>query len=57
MALSDARLHLKPEKCKFHKQEVKYRGFIIGTNGIRIDLENISCILDWQSPKNVTEVQ
>jgi len=56
-ALSDAGLHLKPEKCQFHKQEVKYLGFIIGTNGIRMDPEKISCILDWQTPKNVTEVQ
>jgi len=56
-ALSDAGLHLKPEKCQFHKQEVKYLDFIIGTNGIRMDPEKISCILDWQTPKYVTDVQ
>jgi hypothetical protein len=28
-ALSEAGLHLKPEKCEFHHQEVKYLGFII----------------------------
>jgi len=38
-ALSDARLHLKPEKYHFQKQEVKYLGFIITTNGIRMYLE------------------
>jgi len=56
-ALSDAGLHLKPEKYQFHKQEGKYLGFIIGINGIRMDPEKISCILDWQTPKNVTDVQ
>jgi len=56
-ALSDVGLHLKPEKCQFHKQEVKYLGFIIGNNRIRMDPEKISCILDWQTPKNVTDVQ
>jgi len=56
-AMSDAGLHLKPEKCQFHKQEVKYLGFIIGTDGARMDPEKISCILDWQMPKNVTDVQ
>jgi len=56
-ALSDAGLHLKPEKCQFHKQEVKYLGFIIGTDGIRMDPEKICCILDWQTPKNITNVQ
>ena len=55
--LSDAGLHLKPEKCQFHKQEVKYLGFIIGTDGIRMDPEKISSILDWKTPKNVTDVQ
>jgi len=46
-ALLDAGLHLKPEKCHLHKQEVKYLGFIIGTNGVRMDPEKVSCVLDW----------
>jgi hypothetical protein len=36
-ALSEAGLHLKPEMCKFHHQEVKYLGFIISTSGIKFD--------------------
>jgi len=56
-ALSDAGLHLKPEKCHFHKQEVKYLGFNIGTNGVRMDPEKVSCILNWQTPGNVTDIQ
>jgi hypothetical protein len=56
-ALSDAGLHLKPEKCQFHKQEVKYLGFIITTNGIRMDPSKVSCILSWETPKSVTDVQ
>ena len=45
-ALLDAGLHLKPEKCKFYKQEVKYLGYVIGTDGIWMDQEKISCIID-----------
>jgi len=56
-ALSDAGLHLKPEKCHFHKQEVKYLGFIITTNGIWMDPEKVSCILGWEIPRTVTNVQ
>jgi len=56
-ALSDAGLHLKPEKCHFHKQEVKYLGFIITTNGIRMDPEKVSCVLGWETPRTVTDVQ
>jgi len=35
--LTDTGLHLKPEKCEFHKTEVKYRGLIIGADGIKMD--------------------
>ena len=56
-ALLDTGLHLKPEKCHFHKQEVKYLGFIITTNGIRMDLEKVSCVLGWEVPRIVTNVQ
>jgi hypothetical protein len=56
-ALSEAGLHLKPEKCHFHKQEVKYLGFIIGTDGIRMDPDKVSCVLDWKEPKSVKDVQ
>ena len=56
-ALSQAGLHLKPEKCHFHEQEVKYLGFIITTKGIRMDPKKVSCVLGWETPKNVTDVQ
>jgi len=56
-ALSQAGLHLKPKKCHFHEQEVKYLGFIITTKEIRMDPEKVSCILGGVTPKNVTDVQ
>ena len=39
-------LHLKPEKCHFHKTEVKYLGLIILANGVRMDLEKVTAILE-----------
>jgi len=56
-ALSQAGLHLKPEKYHFQEQEVKYLGFIITTKRIRMDLEKVSCVLSWVTPKNVIDVQ
>ena len=31
-------LRLKPEKCEFYIEEVDFLGFVIGRNGIRINL-------------------
>jgi hypothetical protein len=42
--LSDADLHLKPEKCEFHRQEVKYLGFIISTDGTKMDPMKVTTI-------------
>src|SRR5271169_1965960 len=55
--LSKAGLHLKPEKCEFHCEEVKYLGLIIGRGGARIDPSKVSAILDWETLKNLKDVQ
>jgi hypothetical protein len=50
-------LYLKPEKCKFAKQEIEYLGVIIGQNKIRMDPGKLKGIADWPVPQNPTEVQ
>jgi hypothetical protein len=42
--LSEAGLHLKPEKCKFHQQEVKYLGIIISTSRTKMDPAKVATI-------------
>ena len=56
-ALSEAGLHLKPEKCEFHRQQVKYLGMIVQHNGVRMDPAKVSAIVEWDSPKNLTDVR
>ena len=56
-ALSRAGLHLKPEKCHFHKTEVKYLGLIISANGVRMDPEKVTAVLEWGSPRNLHNVR
>jgi hypothetical protein len=56
-ALSDADLHLKPEKCEFHRQEVKYLGFIISTDGTKMDPAKVTTIQEWPTPMNVKDMQ
>jgi hypothetical protein len=55
-AFEKAGLYLKPEKCEFHRQEVKYLGLIISTEGIKMDPEKITAVQDWEAPRNLKDV-
>jgi len=56
MALDEAGLHLKPEKCHFHVQEVDYLGLVITPGGIRMQQSKVDTIQKWQSPISVKGV-
>jgi hypothetical protein len=56
-ALSEAGLYLKPEKCEFHHQEVKYLGFIISSNSTKMDPAKVATVQEWPEPRNVKDVQ
>jgi len=55
--LTDASLHLKPEKCEFHKTEVKYLGLIIGADGIKMDPFKVETVKAWPPPENLRDVR
>ena len=55
-ALSKAGLHLKLDKCHFYKTEVKYLGLIISADGIWMDPEKVTAVLEWSSPRNLHDV-
>src|SRR6202047_2165935 len=55
--LREHNLFLKPEKCVFHKDEVKYLGVIIGQNKIHMDGTKTSAICDWPVPTKKKELQ
>ena len=42
--LSKTTFKTAPEKCEFYKKEVKFLGFIISQNGIKIDPEKTKLI-------------
>ena len=56
-ALQQADMRLRPDKCEFHKKEVKFLGSIIITEGIRMDQEKVKAVTKWLEPKNLKEVQ
>jgi len=48
-ALNGAGLHLKPEKCRFHVQEVDYLGLVITPGGIQMQPGKVATIQKWES--------
>ena len=55
--LIDAGLQADISKCEFFVKETKFLGLIVGIDGVRIDPEKIRTIVEWEVPKNVTDVR
>ena len=55
--LRENNLHVKPEKCSFHTDQVEYLGFIISPGGINMDSEKTRAIRSWPVPRSVREMQ
>jgi hypothetical protein len=49
--LLKAGLYLKPEKCEFHKETVKYLGLIISTKGVSMDTDEVDTVRIWPRDK------
>ena len=39
------------------QEEIVYLGFVISTDGLRMDPKKVKAILGWTTPKNVGEVR
>ena len=55
--LRDAGLQIDLKKCEFHVTCTKYLGFIISTDGIKVDPDKISVVKNWTLPSTVKGVQ
>ena len=55
--LAAAGIHLNPDKCKFHIQEVDYLGLVITPGGLKMQDKKVATIRDWEDPENVKDVQ
>ena len=55
--LSNAKLSLKFEKCRFFQEEVSYLGHIISFKGIKPQPEKVKIIKDIPIPKTIHELQ
>lgn len=51
------KLYLKPSKCEFATDHVKYLGHIIGNGCMKVDPKKSAAVKEWPAPKNVHELQ
>ena len=50
------KLYVGLRKCDFYKYRIHYLGHIISDEGIYVDPEKIEAIMNWPTPRNVTDV-
>ena len=56
-ALSEADLILNIKKCRFFETETRFLGHILTRDGTRPDPRNIEKILNWPTPRTITDVR
>lgn len=50
-------LYAKFSKCEFWLENVQFLGHEVSTQGLSVDLNKVTIVLQWERPKNVTEVR
>ncbi|MBW0556660.1 hypothetical protein O181_096375, partial [Austropuccinia psidii MF-1] len=51
--LRDNNLFAKASKCVFHISNVEYLGYVVSSNGLKMDSSKVQKILNWPQPKNL----
>lgn len=55
--LITAGLTVNQEKCEFVKSQLKYLGYVIDQNGLRVDPDKVAAVMDFPTPTKVKEVR
>jgi hypothetical protein len=55
--MEEQSLYAKESKCEFGMTEVLYLGHIIGAKGVQVHQEKITTIMEWPTPKTLTELR
>ena len=52
--LQEANPTINRDKCEFCRSQVKYLGFLVNSEGLQVDLDKVSPILQFPTPVNVS---
>ena len=55
--LREEKLLINLKKCSFVKKELVYLGFVVSSEGLKMDPEKVKAILEWPTPRPATEVR
>ncbi|XP_073470462.1 uncharacterized protein [Aquarana catesbeiana] len=55
--LREHHLYAKAEKCEFEKLTIQFLGLVISADGIAMDPQKVSAVLDWPAPTDKKSVQ
>ncbi|MBW0503992.1 hypothetical protein O181_043707 [Austropuccinia psidii MF-1] len=55
--LRDNNLFSKASKCVFHASSVEYLGYVVSSEGLKMDSSKVQQILNWPQPKNIKALQ
>lgn len=55
--LKEKKLYVKLSKCEFWLKDVIFLGHVISSGGIAVDPLKIDVLLQWETPKFVTEIR
>ncbi|KAL0159845.1 hypothetical protein M9458_043570, partial [Cirrhinus mrigala] len=50
-------LFVKAEKCVFHAQSIPFLGYIVSSEGIRMDPDKVKAVVDWPTPDSRKALQ
>ncbi|XP_048026370.1 uncharacterized protein LOC125255080 [Megalobrama amblycephala] len=50
-------LFVKAEKCIFHAQSVPFLGYIVSSEGVRMDTDKVKAVVDWPIPDSRKALQ
>ena len=53
----ERRIRLNPDKLDFKKEEVKFTGHILTSNGLKVDPEKVAVIANMPIPENLEALQ
>ncbi|KAA3484781.1 Retrotransposable element Tf2 [Gossypium australe] len=52
-----SKIDLRSGKCEFWLREVTFLAHVVSAEGIRVDPQKVEVVLDWKSPKSISEIR